>query len=157
MHPEGVDAMNELRAGRSISIDAPIDEVWRAITTPELIKRWFFGVDTETDWKPGSTLIHRGEWQGKPYEDRGTILKIEPPTLLVHDHWSEISGLPDEPGNYQEVSWSLSERGATTELTVAERNLPSEEARAASDQGWETALTGLKEMLEREGRRARAS
>jgi uncharacterized protein YndB with AHSA1/START domain len=102
-------------------------------------------------------LIHRGEWQGKPYEDRGTILKIEPPTLLVHDHWSEVSGLPDQPGNYQEVSWSLSERDATTELTVAERNLPSEEARALSEQGWETALSGLKEMLEREGRPARAS
>ena len=149
--------MTELRAGRSISIDAPIDEVWKAITTPELIKRWFFGVETETDWKPGSTLIHRGEWQGKPYEDRGTILKIEPPTLLVHDHWSEVSGLPDEPENYQEVTWSLSEGGATTELTVAERNLPSEDARAASEQAWETALSGLKEMLEREGRRARAS
>ena len=149
--------MTDLRAGKSISIDAPIHEVWKAITTPELIKRWFFGVETETDWKPGSTLIHRGEWQGKPYEDRGTILKIEPPTLLVHDHWSEVSGLPDEPGNYQEVSWVLSERGTTTELTVAERNLPSEDARAASEQGWETALSGLKEMLEREGRRARAS
>jgi uncharacterized protein YndB with AHSA1/START domain len=102
-------------------------------------------------------LIHRGEWQGKPYEDRGKILKIEPPTLLVHDHWSEVSGLPDEPGNYQEVTWALSERGATTELRVAERNLPSEDARAASEQGWETALSGLKELMESEGRRARPS
>jgi hypothetical protein len=42
-------------------------------------------------------------------------------------------------------------------LAVAERNLASEEARAVSEQGWETALTGLKEMLEREAGRARAS
>ena len=143
--------MNELGATSSITIDAPIDEVWKAITTPELIKRWFFGVDTETDWKPGSTLIHRGEWQGKPYEDRGTILKIEPPTLLVHDHWSEVSGLPDEPENYQEVTWTLSKRDGSTELTITERNLPSEKATAVSEASWKTALTSLKAVLEGSG------
>jgi uncharacterized protein YndB with AHSA1/START domain len=62
--------MNELGASGSITIGAPIDEVWKAITTPELIKQWFFGVDTESDWKPGGHLIHRGEWQGKPYVDK---------------------------------------------------------------------------------------
>jgi uncharacterized protein YndB with AHSA1/START domain len=149
--------MADLRTSSSIWIDAPVGEVWKAITTPELIKRWFFGVDTETDWRPGSALIHRGEWQGRPYEDRGTILRIEPPTLLLHDHWSEVSGLPDEPENYQEVTWALSERGGRTELTVAERNLPSEEAKVASERSWETALTGLKTLLEQEGERARAS
>ena len=42
--------MNELGGSSSITIGAPIDEVWKAITTPELIKQWFFGVDTESDW-----------------------------------------------------------------------------------------------------------
>jgi uncharacterized protein YndB with AHSA1/START domain len=31
-----------------VSIRAPIAEVWAAITQPDLIRRWFFGVDTET-------------------------------------------------------------------------------------------------------------
>jgi uncharacterized protein YndB with AHSA1/START domain len=150
-------AMADLHTSRSIWIDAPVDQVWKAITTPEVIKRWFFGVDTETDWRLGSALVHRGEWEGRPYEDRGTILRIEPPTLLVHDHGSEVSGLPDEPENYQEVTWSLSERDGRTRLTVAERNLPSEQAKVASERGWETALTGLKTLLEHEGARARAS
>jgi uncharacterized protein YndB with AHSA1/START domain len=141
--------MNELGASGSITIGAPIDEVWKAITTPELIKQWFFGVDTKSDWKPGGHLIHRGEWQGKPYVDKGEILKIEPPTLLVHTHWSEVSGVPDAPENYQEVTWELSARDGSTELTITERNLPSEEAKAASEEGWRTALTGLKALLER--------
>jgi uncharacterized protein YndB with AHSA1/START domain len=80
--------MIDLATRASVTIDAPIDEVWNALTTPELIKRWFFGVDTETDWQVGSPLVHRGEWQGKPYEDKGTILASEPPTKLVHTHWS---------------------------------------------------------------------
>ena len=141
--------MNELGATSSITIDAPIDEVWKAITTPELIKQWFFGVDTESDWSPGSPLIHRGEWQGKPYVDKGVILRIEPPTVLVHTHWSDVSGLPDAPENYQEVTWALSERDRLIELMITERNLPSEDAKAASEDGWKVALTSLKAVLER--------
>jgi hypothetical protein len=108
----------------------------------------FFGVDTESDWEAGSPLVHRGEWQGKPYEDRGKILKIDPPRLLVHTHWSDLSGLPDRPENYQEVIWVLKELGAMTKLTVTERNLPSEEAKAVSENVWKTALTSLKGVLE---------
>ena len=132
----------------SVTIRAPIEEVWNALTTPELIKRWFFGVDTETDWQVGSPLVHRGEWQGKPYEDRGTILRFEPPTLLVHSHWSPASGLPDRPEHYQEVTWSLTDRDGTTTLTVAETNLPSQEAKAISEESWKAALTNLKDLLE---------
>ena len=40
--------------------------------------------------------------------------------------------MPDAPENYQEVTWELSARDGSTELTITERNLPSEEARAVS-------------------------
>jgi uncharacterized protein YndB with AHSA1/START domain len=138
-----------LRTEQSITIGAPIDRVWEAITTPEVIKQWFFGVDTETDWKKGSPIVHRGEYQGRPYEDRGEILEIEPPRLLVHSHWSPVSGLPDEPENHERVSWELVERQNGTELTIRESNLGSEEARATSEQSWRTVLTNLKTLLER--------
>ena len=140
--------MIDLGTTTSVTIRAPIEEVWKAITTPDLIKRWFFGVDTETDWQVGSALVHRGEWQGKPYEDTGTILRSEPPTTLVHSHWSPASGLPDRPEHYQEVTWSLSDRDGETVLTVAETNLPSQEAKAISERSWKAALTNLKGQLE---------
>jgi uncharacterized protein YndB with AHSA1/START domain len=132
----------------SITINAPRAQVWEALTTPELIKKWFFGVDTVTDWQEGSPMVHKGTWQGKPYEDKGTILKIEAPTLLVHTHWSALSGLADSPENYQQVTWTLSEREGRTELTVAEVNLPSEQAQAVSEKSWKTVLSTLKELLE---------
>jgi hypothetical protein len=93
-----------ISATSSITIDAPGARVWEALTTPELIKQWFFGVDTVTDWQVGSPLVHKSTWQGKPYEDKGTILNIKAPRLLVHTHWSALSGLADSPENYQEVS-----------------------------------------------------
>ena len=138
----------DLNTQVSTTIDAPAARVWDALTTPEQIKRWFFGVDTETDWVEGSPIVHRGEYQGKPYEDKGTIVKVDPPRLLVHTHWSSVSGQRDSPENYQEISWSLSDRAGKTELTVSEVNLPSKEAKAVSEQGWQTALAALKHLLE---------
>lgn len=53
-------------------------------------------------------------------------MKVESGRLLVHTHWSPVSGLPDSPENYQEVSWALSERDDVNELVVTEADLPSE-------------------------------
>src|SRR5918996_3425624 len=104
--------MNEqLTTEESITIDAPIARVWEALTTPALIKRWFFGVDTETDWSEGSPIVHRGEYQGKPYQDKGTIVKVEPERRLVHTHWSSVSGLPDSRRRTTRRSADASLRG----------------------------------------------
>jgi uncharacterized protein YndB with AHSA1/START domain len=138
----------ELKLEHSVTIDAPIGKVWEALTTPAQIKRWFLGVDTETDWSVGGPIVHRGEYQGRPYEDKGEILEIEPPRLLVHSHWSPVSDLPDDPRNYQRVSWELSERHNATVLTVKEANLPSEDARETSDKSWGMVLGNLKRLLE---------
>jgi uncharacterized protein YndB with AHSA1/START domain len=140
---------DKLGAKSSITIHAPAAPVWAALTTPELIKQWFFGVDTVTDWQVGSPMVHKGVWQGKPYKDKGYILKIDPPRLLVHSHWSALSGLSDTPENYQQVTWVLSERDGNTELTVTEANLPSEETRSVSEQSWKIVLNNLKELLEK--------
>ena len=138
----------DISTSSSVAIDASVDDVWRAITTPETIKQWFFGVDTETDWKQGSPIVHTGEWQGKPYVDKGEIVRIEPPHVLVHTHWSDLSGTPDSPEHYQEVRWEVSERSDGSELTISERNLPSDEAKDASDQAWSMVLQNLKQLLE---------
>jgi uncharacterized protein YndB with AHSA1/START domain len=140
--------MDDLNTSVSATIHAPVQEVWRALTTPETTKRWFFGVETETDWTPGSSIVHRGEYQGKPYVDKGKIVRFEPPELLVHTHWSDLSVTPDGPEHYQEVTWALTDRGGATELTISERNLPSEEAKAVSEQSWKAALESLKALLE---------
>ena len=131
------------------TINASTSRVWEALTNPGLLKQFLYGTEVTSDWKVGSPITYRGEWQGKAYEDKGEIVRIEPPALLVHTHWSPLSGLPDEPDNYQEVTWALEERNGRTELTIAERNLPSEQAKATSEDGWRTALDALKSLLEK--------
>jgi uncharacterized protein YndB with AHSA1/START domain len=140
-------SVDEIRS--ATRIDAPIDRVWKAITTPAEIKRWFFGVETESDWKVGSQLVHTGEYQGKPYVDKGEILEIESPRRLVHTHWSDSSGKPDMPEHYQTVAWDLAERDGGTQLTITEQNVPSADAARTSEAAWAAALESLKELLER--------
>src|SRR5262245_41936905 len=140
--------MSDITTTQTVTIAAAIDDVWKALTTPSAIEQWFFGVRTETDWQPGNSIVHTGEWQGKPYQDKGTILQIEPPTLLVHTHCSPLSGVPDEPKNYEEIRWELAEHGDLTQLTLRESNLPSEDAKEVSDQAWMAVLGNLKQLLE---------
>jgi uncharacterized protein YndB with AHSA1/START domain len=47
-------------ARASITIAAPVEKVWDALTRPELIKQYFFGTETETDWTPGNPIYFRG-------------------------------------------------------------------------------------------------
>jgi len=140
--------MTDITTTQTVTIAAAIDDVWKALTTPSAIEQWFFGVQTETDWQPGNSIVHTGEWQGKPYQDKGTILQIEPPTLLVHTHWSAMSGVPDEPENYEEIRWELTEHEGETELTLRETNLPSEDAKGVSQQAWSLVLGNLQRLLE---------
>jgi len=142
------EAETMLSTHLSTMIEAPPEDVWAALTQPAAIKRWFFGVDTETDWVPGNSIVHRGEWQGRPYEDKGTIVAFDPPSSLIHTHWSATSGVPDEPENYQEVRWTLEPREGGTLLTLDEINLPSEDAKTTSEQAWASALDNLKRVAE---------
>ena len=69
-------------ATAEISIGAPRTRVWEALTKPELVKQYFFGTNVVTAWKIGEPILFRGEWEGKPYEDRGTVLSFEPDRSL---------------------------------------------------------------------------
>jgi uncharacterized protein YndB with AHSA1/START domain len=130
------------------TINAPVAKVWEAFTTPRLLKQIFFGADVISDWKVGSPIVYKGEWEGKPYEDKGIILQIEPEKLLVTTHWSPLSGVPDVPENYHTVSYKLSGKGNSTKLTITQDNNATEDEKLHSEQNWKMMFDGVKKMLE---------
>ena len=138
----------DLIAQASTTIHAPASKVWDALTRPDLIKRYFFGTNVVTDWKVGSPIYYRGEWQGRSYEDKGTILEVEPDRKLVSTHWSPLSGVPDRPENYHTVSYLLSEHNGMTDVTIQQDHNASADEQQHSAENWRMVLDGLKKLVE---------
>ncbi len=139
---------NNLITKSTIVINAPASKVWEALTDPEMIKKYLFGTEVTTDWKVGSPITYKGVWEGKEYEDKGIILKVEPERLLESTYWSSIAGLEDKPENYKKVTYELVSQNGSTELTITQDNNATEEEKNHSEQNWKMVLTSLKELLE---------
>lgn len=138
----------DFKARASISIKAPIGRAWSAITTPETLKRFFFGSEVESDWRVGSPIYWRGSWQGKPYEDKGILLEFTPPNRLVTTHWSPLSGSPDVPANYHTVTYELEDAGDETVVSIVQDGSASQAEADHSAENWRRVLKSLKALLE---------
>ena len=136
-------------AKASTTISAPATRVWDALTNPELIKQYFFGTQAISDFKEGSSLQFKGEWDGKEYLDKGEILKSEPCQLFQYTYLSSFSNLPDVPENYANISYELDEEDGETMLTIKQENVANEDARKHSEENWSTVLKNLKALLEK--------
>ncbi len=140
--------MSGLVANAAVVIHAPREKVWDALTDPEKIQKYMFGARVAAEWKKGSRIVWAGEWQGKPYEDQGVILDVEPLRLLRYTHFSRLSGLPDLPENYHTVTVRLDDEGSHTRVSLVQDNNDSEEARAHAEGTWKMMLGGLKITVE---------
>lgn len=138
-------------ATAEIDIEASPDRVWRALTEPALIKKYMFGSLVETDWKAGSRIVWKGEYEGKPYEDKGEIIEFKPERLLVLTHFSPMSGQEDLPENYHALIYELEQRGDLTHLSLSQDNNASDEEAARSKQNWSMMLASLKEVVTSSG------
>lgn len=141
-----MDEKNVARA--SMLINAPLTKVWDAITKHELIKQYLFNTDVISDWKEGSPIVYRGEWEGKPFEDKGKIIKFEPETQLVTTYWSPLSGVPDRPENYHTVTYDLVPREDKTEITITQDNIANEQEKVRFEENWKMVLVEMKKLLE---------
>lgn len=137
-------------AQASVIIYASVSEVWEALTNPKMIKQYFFGTNTITDWKVGHPIVFEGEWQGHKYRDKGRVLDYRENDQLKYDYWSSISGMEDSPENYGVVSYEIFGDDEVTTLVVTQENIPNEEVKEHSTENWKHVLQELKKMLEKE-------
>jgi uncharacterized protein YndB with AHSA1/START domain len=138
-----------LVAKAEIDVAASASEVWKALTDPETIAKYFFGSQVQTDWRPGSPIVWVGEYEGNRYEDRGEILEVEENRLLRMTHFSPTTGLADKPENYHTLTYKLDERGGSTHVSLSQDNNASEAEAERATANWVTMLKGLKQTVER--------
>jgi len=135
-------------AHATTTITAPADKVWDALTNPATIKQYMLGAAVASTWKVGDAITWKGEMKGKPYEDKGRILRSERNKLIEYSHFSPMSGEPDVPENYHVVTVKLSPDGNGTRVDLAQTKNPTEDARKHSEENWNQMLTGLKSIVE---------
>ena len=141
--PRGFEAVT------TVTIDAPRAAVWDALTDPATVRQYFHGTTMSTDWTVGGPITWQGEWKGRAYVDKGTVLAVEPERLLRVTHWSPLGGTEDAPENYHTVTYELAGKGDTTTLTLTQDNNATQaEADAMAENGWGPVLQGLKETVE---------
>jgi len=148
--------MSKLMVENSIDILAPVDRVWDTLTNPEQTKKYMFGCETVSDWKPGSSLLWRGSYEGKEMVFvKGHIIAIQPPTLLTYTVIDPNADMPDIPDNYLNVTYNLAEQDGTTTLTVIQDGFEkaADGEKRYQDvynngQGWNPILVEIKKVAE---------
>ena len=137
----------------STTVSAPRKKVWDALVSPAAIKQYMFGAEVVSTWRAGAPIVWKGEWNGKPYEDRGVIRSVEPEVRLEYTHWSPLTGQPDAPESYHTITIELADDPAGpvggTHISLSQDNNPNEESRQHSEQNWSAMLAGLKKYLDR--------
>jgi len=137
---------------RSISIAAPIEKVWRAITEPGHISRWF-----------GQTVFDgagRGAQGTMTFEGHDAvpirIEQIDAPRVVTY-RWCNDNALDSPPSTLDEAhstvfTFTLEVEGAGTRLTVIEAGFESTSAPLLNLQrhrvGWDEELDKLIALFE---------
>jgi uncharacterized protein YndB with AHSA1/START domain len=140
--------MAGLVATAGVEVDADADRVWRTLTDPDLVAKYMMGSRVESDYRPGSQITWSGEWEGKPYQDKGEVLQAEPGRLLEVTHYSPLGGDDDVPENYHRVRYELSPSGSGTSVRLTQDGCASPEQVEQFSQTWQGMLEGLKKVAE---------
>jgi uncharacterized protein YndB with AHSA1/START domain len=129
------------------------EKVWAALTDPETIKKYWFGMTAECDFKPGSPW--RLKFEDGRVADVGEILESDPPRRLVirwrnefkpelkAEGWSRCSMEIETADYYPDFG------GKAVKLTIR-HELEGEGTKfvEAVSGGWPKVLSNLKSLLE---------
>src|SRR3954464_1908195 len=133
----------------TVKILAPATKVWLALTSPGLVKQWQDGSDLQTTWEVGTSIVFRNEWDGRVFEQKGTVLEFSPESRLKYSLFVPRPDLQEIPEHYFFMTYELAERDGTTSLLVRQddpRPAPPTESSAGDD--GPVVLSGLKGLVE---------
>jgi uncharacterized protein YndB with AHSA1/START domain len=132
------------------------EKLWAALTDPETIRKFWFGITAESDWRPGSSW--RLKFEDGRTADIGEILEADPPRKLVirwrnefkpdlkAEGWSRCTMQIEMADYYPDFG------GKAVKLTI-NHELENEGTKfiEAVSGGWPKVLSNLKSLLETGG------
>jgi uncharacterized protein YndB with AHSA1/START domain len=122
------------------------EELWAALTTPEFMKKYWFGMTIETDWKKGSHW--RMTFPDGRIADSGEILELDRFRRVVLKWKNEFRPELAAEG-YSRCAIELEPQDGAVKLTISHtiERADSEFIQAVSG-GWPKILSNLKSLLE---------
>lgn len=130
----------------SLEIDAPATEVWRVLTTPELVREWaaayLDGLSIRTSWKEGDPVI----WKEPDGHTRagGRVKAFRPGKLLQFEY---DQGLLAPEGRSFSDTFEIAAGERMTRLEFTSGPLDAEDAAALERQA-EEAIREIKSLAE---------
>ena len=137
----------------SLEINAPIEEVWKALIDPDITQQYMFGCEVECDWKIGDPLLWKGAADGVIYV-KGELVALEKPHRFTFTVFDPNAKYEDVPENYLTAAYTLTPKETGTLIEVAQGDY----AKVADGQkryedtikdgGWDGVLAKMKEIVE---------
>ncbi len=121
------------------------EKLWQALTDAAITKKYFFGEEIRSDWKPGSEWHSIGPARGRDVE--GKVLECDPGRRLVIT-W-RILYAPELSNELSRVTYLIEQRGELCKLSVTHdlADAPKTAGHVGKD-GWQFVLSSLKSFLE---------
>jgi uncharacterized protein YndB with AHSA1/START domain len=127
-------------------IRATPQQLWSALTNPELVRKYWSGFHHDTEWKAGSPW--RLLFPDGRVADTGEILEMDPPKRIVITWRNEFRPELKEEG-YSRCMIELEPVEGAVKLTIAHvMDRPKSKFIEAVSGGWPGILSNLKSLLE---------
>jgi uncharacterized protein YndB with AHSA1/START domain len=131
------------------TFDAPIEAVFEAWTSPEVMRRWFH---VEPDWQTpeaqvdlkvgGAFRVLMRRSDDSQVSITGHFTEVDPPRRLV----LEVV-FSDLPSNEQQIELTFTESEGCTTVLLVNSGIATDERRDAEDYGWRGCLDQLGRTL----------
>jgi uncharacterized protein YndB with AHSA1/START domain len=128
-------------------IKASQEEVWKAITDPVTVARFFFGQVREGVYEVGGSIRSWSPDRSQMWGD-DVILECEPPHRLVHT-WRSLYDPEMAAEPESRVTWEIeAQPGGFSKLTLIHDQLDASPKTADHVRGWTYVISNLKTVLE---------
>lgn len=133
-----------------VDISKPISFVFEALTDSSKIIKFYPLIEVLSEWKKGSEVLYKGELEGVPFTDYGTITSLVTPNEFSYVYWSDNHGTERTEENLVSITYKLAVVKKGTRVTIFQSNLPNQELYEAMDNFvWDFLLGSLKSYLEK--------
>jgi uncharacterized protein YndB with AHSA1/START domain len=122
------------------------DELWRALTEPQMTRQYWFGVAHETSWLPGTPW--RMTFADGRVADSGEIVAVEPRRRIAL-RWQNQFVPELKAEGHGRCTIEMEDAGDSIRLTV-QHEMPQDDSKviASVAVGWPRVLASLKSLVE---------